>query len=54
VIAVLGAISPRVEQFLDSSWPLLSFAVGMLLFLLIVSLIVTGVVGLVRILAGNE
>ena len=39
-----GIIIPRV-------WPLLSFAVGMLLFLLLVSLLVSGTVGLIRILA---
>jgi len=54
VVAVVSAVWPSMQDFLRSSWPLLSFAVGMLLFLLVVSLIVTGVVGLVRILAGRE
>lgn len=54
IIALLASFSPRVQSFLQSSWPILSFAVGMLLFLLMVSLVVRGVVGLVRVLARNE
>jgi hypothetical protein len=53
-IAVLASIMPAAREVILSSWPILSFAVGMLLFLLMVSLLVTGVVGFVRILARNE
>ncbi|MFN0137329.1 MAG: hypothetical protein ACKVS9_14595 [Phycisphaerae bacterium] len=54
IVALLASFSPRVQTFLQSSWPILSFAVGMLLFLLMVSLVVRGVVGLARVLARNE
>ena len=54
IVALLASFSPRVQTFLQSSWPILSFAVGMLLFLLMISLVVRGVVGLVRVLARNE
>lgn len=55
VIGVLATLIPSFRGFIvESSWPVLSFAVGMLLFLLLISLIVAGVVGLVRILAKNE
>lgn len=51
VIAVLGALLPAARALVESSWAVLSFAVGVLLFLLLVSLLVTGLVRLVRILA---
>jgi len=54
VIAILASVASPVENAVLSSWTILTFAVAMLLFLLIVSLLVTGVVGLVRILARNE
>jgi len=53
-ICVLSLLSPRVPEFIASSWPVLSFAVGTLLFLLLFSLAVSGVVGLVKTLARNE
>jgi len=54
LVGIAGLISPgKVEGFALSSWPLLSFAVGMLLLLLVITAIVTGVVGLVRVLAKN-
>jgi hypothetical protein len=37
-----------------STWPVLSFAIGMLLFLLLVSLLVRGVIGLILILTKNR
>lgn len=53
-IGVLGtAISP-FEGLIEQSWPVLSFAVGMLLFLLTVSLLVTGLVELVKIMVKNQ
>jgi hypothetical protein len=54
VIGLLASFIPPVERAVVSSWEVLSFAVGMLVFLLLVSLLVSGVVGLVRILARNE
>jgi hypothetical protein len=51
VIAVLASLIPAVERFVQTSWPILSFAVGMLMFLLLFSLAVTGLVSFVRILA---
>lgn len=54
VIALLASAISPVEGAVQSSWPILSFAVGMLLFLLIVTLLISGIVGLVRILARNE
>jgi hypothetical protein len=54
VIALLASFASGVENAVLSSWPILTFAVAMLLFLLIVSLLISGVVGLVRILARNE
>ena len=50
VASLLGS----VEDFVLSSWPILSFAVGMLLFLLLFSLLVGGIVGLARILVRNQ
>ncbi len=54
VIAIVASLASPVEHAVRSSWPILTFAVGMLLFLLIVTLLITGVVGLIRILARNE
>lgn len=54
VIAVLAALIPAAHDVVLSSWPILSFSVGMLLFLLLVSLLVSGVVGFVRILVGKK
>lgn len=54
VIWIVGALSRVADESVRSSWPILSFAVAMLLLLLLVSLAVTGLVGLVRILAGKD
>jgi hypothetical protein len=54
LIAVLASLLPAAREFVLSGWPVLSFAVGMLLFLLMVSLLVSGVVGFIRILAKNK
>lgn len=54
VIALLATVVSGVDGAVRSSWPILSFAMGMLLFLLLVSLLVSGVVGLIRIVARNE
>jgi hypothetical protein len=54
VIGLVGSFVSAAEGAVRSSWPVLSFAVGMLLFLLLLSLSISGVVGLIRILARNE
>lgn len=55
VISVLASLVPSARSFVqESSWPILSFAVGMLLFLLMVSLAVRGAIGLIRVLARSE
>lgn len=54
VIAISSSLIPAARAFVESSWPILSFAVGMLLFLLLVSLVVTGLVRFIRILATND
>lgn len=54
VIAVLGSLMPAARTMVLSSWPVLSFAAGMLLFLLLVSLVTSGLVGLIRILAKGK
>ena len=54
VIGVLATLIAPVNDVVLSSWPVLSFAVAMLLFLLLFSLLVTGIVGLFRIMAKNE
>ena len=54
IIGLVGSSVSALERAVLSSWPILNFAVGMLLFLLLVSLLVSGAVGLVRILARNE
>ncbi|MBU0640059.1 MAG: hypothetical protein KKB50_14435 [Planctomycetes bacterium] len=54
IIGIVAALVTPVRDLVESSWPILSFAVGMLLFLLLLSLLVTGVVGLIRTLARKE
>ncbi|MBK9121029.1 MAG: hypothetical protein IPM18_15720 [Phycisphaerales bacterium] len=54
IIAIVASLVPAARDVVLSSWPILSFAVGMLLFLLLVSLVVAGTVGLIRILATNR
>lgn len=54
VIAIVSSLTSTARDLVLSSWPILSFAVGMLLFLLLVSLFVSGLIGLVRILARKE
>ncbi len=55
VVAILAAvIGPRMRDFVLASWQILSFAVAVLLILLLASLAVRGLVGLVRLLAAGE
>lgn len=52
-VGVLSTLTSSVRDFVLNTWGVLSFAVGMLLFLLILSLVVRGAVGLVKVLAKN-
>ncbi len=54
VITILASLTARAGEFILSNWPVLSFTVGLLLLLLALSLLINGIVGLVRILARNE
>lgn len=55
VVAIFAAvIGPRMTDLVLASWQILSFAVVVLLILLLISLAVTGVVALVRLLAAGE
>ena len=55
VIAIIGSVVGPAEEFiLTTSWQILSFAVATLLILLLGSLLVTGVVRLVRIMAQSD
>ncbi len=55
LIWLIGMLAPRpVTTVVETAWPLLSFAVAMLLFLLLITLLVAGVVGLVRVLAKKQ
>lgn len=54
VIGLIGTFVPATEKLVESSWPVLSFAVAMLLFLLMVSLVLTGVVGLFKVLSKSQ
>jgi len=52
--AVVGVASPRLmETTINGVWDTLSFAAGSLLILMIVSLLIRGVVGFIRILANR-
>lgn len=53
-VGVAASVTTQVEEFVLSSWPILSFAVAMLIVLLLVSLLISGGVGLIRILAKNQ
>jgi len=53
-IGVAASFIAPLDQAVRASWPVLNFAVGMLLFLLLLSLLISGLVGIVRILAHNE
>lgn len=50
-VAIIGSAAPQADEILRSSWPILSFAVGVLLLLLLITLAVRGVVGLVKVLS---
>lgn len=50
VTGLVGSVVPGVRGLVEGGWPVLSFAVALLLFLLLVTLAVTGLVRLVRML----
>ena len=55
VIWIMGFLTPQgVESVVQSSWPILSFAVAMLLFLLLLALALSGVVGLFRVMLKSQ
>ncbi|MBN2445296.1 MAG: hypothetical protein JXO22_01120 [Phycisphaerae bacterium] len=54
VIWLIGSLTPAAHDLVLSSWPILSFAVAMLLFLLTLSLLLSGIVGLFKILSSNQ
>ncbi len=54
LIAVVASFAPVARESLLSSWYILSFAVLVLLCLLLLTLMVRGVVGIVQILGGKE
>lgn len=54
LIWVVSLVDSRVAGIIEQSWPIVSFAVAMLLLLLLIALTLTGVVGLVRVFAKNE
>jgi hypothetical protein len=51
LVAMLGTAVPSVLDAVLGSWALLTFSVGVLLLLLMVSLMVRGLVGLIKVLA---
>lgn len=53
IIAGLGLLWTRFENLMQDIWPLLTYTWALLLFLLVVTLLITGVVGLIKILAGK-
>lgn len=54
LVWLAGMASPAIDQSVRGVWPLLSFVVGMLLLLLLVSLLAVGLVNLARILVKEE
>ena len=49
--ALLGNIAPGVSEWLIASWPVLTLTIATLVLLLMASLVIRGVIGLVKILA---
>jgi len=54
VIAAVGAIWNRFESLLEDIWPLLTYVWTSLLLALVLTLLITGVVMLVRVLSGKS
>lgn len=53
LIALLATVLAPARDAIQTGWPILSFAVGMLLLLLVITLVVRGIVALVRIVAAG-
>ncbi len=53
-IALLAAMSQRFDALIDNFWPLLSYVYALLMFLLVVTLMIRGVITLWLILAGKD
>lgn len=53
-IALIGLIWGRFDRLMEDIWPLLTYIWASLLFMLVVTLLLRGVVALVRILAGKD
>ncbi len=54
VIALIGAISTKFTDLLQKLWPLLTYIWTSLLFLLVLSLLIRGIVSLAGVLAGRK
>ncbi len=50
LVAAVGTTTPKVTEVILSNWPVLSLSVGTLLLLLMISLLIRGVVGLIKVL----
>jgi hypothetical protein len=53
VVAVLGLLWSRFDSLMHDLWPLLTYVWATLLLLLAVTLLIHGLVALIRILAGR-
>ncbi len=54
LLGLVGTVTGRGVDALNNSWPALSLTVATLTFLLMISLLIRGLVGLVRILASSH
>lgn len=52
-VALAGAISPRFTTLMTDLWPLVTYVWTSLLFLLVLTLLIRGLVGLIKVLAGK-
>ncbi len=52
-VGILASMLAPVGEFVQRTWPIVSFATATLLFLLLLSLVVTGVVGFVKVMVKN-
>jgi hypothetical protein len=54
LIALISSLIGTPEKLVANSWPILGFAVGMLMLLMLASLVASGVIGLIRVLAKSR
>jgi len=54
LIALVGLISVRFDGLMHEIWPLVTYIWGLLLFLLVVTLILWGLISLIRVLFGKS